>query len=84
MKQLEALTACADGLTPSDEDMFDLEPEKSAGTVAAMETVRQDPRMMALRERMISALSRAIGIWSMDSEMGSVSQSAHDADHLRR
>jgi hypothetical protein len=37
MHQLQALTACADGLTPAEEDMFDLDPDATASTARSLE-----------------------------------------------
>jgi hypothetical protein len=73
MQQLETLTACANGLTPSDEDMFDLEPEETASTSRALETCRQDERLVKLREGILQTVSKVIEIWGADVEVASVS-----------
>lgn len=69
MQQLQALTACAIGLTPSDEDMFDPEPEDTAKMAAAIETARSDPRLQRLRDSVLQSVSAAMEIWSSDTEM---------------
>lgn len=73
MQQLETLTACANGLTPSDEDMFDLEPEETASTSRALEMCRQDSRLVRLREGILQTVSKVIEIWGADVEVASVS-----------
>lgn len=71
MQQLQALTACVTGLTPSEEDMFDPEPEDTAQAAAAIEAVRQDPRLVELRDAILTHSTAAMEIWSSDSEMAS-------------
>jgi hypothetical protein len=78
MQQLETLTACANGLTPSDEDMFDLEPEETALTSRALETCRQDERLVRLREGILQTVSKVIEIWGADVEVASVSVVSYD------
>lgn len=69
MQQLQALTACAIGLTPSEEDMFDPEPEDTAKHAAAISAARDDPRLQRLRENMLQSVSAVMEIWSADTEM---------------
>lgn len=81
MKQIEALTAAADGLTPSDEDMFDLDPDESAGTAAAMESARRSDDMATLRIGILNAITKATEIWSADAEMAGVSLTVFQHRH---
>jgi len=71
---METLTACANGLTPSDEDMFDLDPEETATTSRSLEASRHEPEMAKLREGILKAVSRVIEIWGNDIEIASVSR----------
>jgi hypothetical protein len=74
MHQLQALTASANGLTPAEEDMFDLDPDATADTARNLETIRNDSRLQQLRDRILRAVSRVMETWSQDTEMATVSQ----------
>jgi hypothetical protein len=82
IQQMETLTACANGLTPSDEDMFDLDPEETATTSRSLETSRHDPEMAKLREGILQAVSRVIEIWGNDIEIASVSWENQQLDRI--
>ncbi|KAJ9116745.1 hypothetical protein QFC20_000680 [Naganishia adeliensis] len=69
MHQLQALTACANGLTPAEEDMFDLDPDATASTARSLEATRNDPRLQQIRNRILHAVSRVMDTWSQDTEM---------------
>jgi hypothetical protein len=73
MQQLETLTACANGLTPSDEDMFDLEPEETATTSLLLEQSRQNGDLVKLRTELLEAVTKILEIWGGDIEVASVS-----------
>jgi hypothetical protein len=73
MHQLQALTACANGLTPAEEDMFDLDPDATASTARNLEATRNDPRLQQIRDRILQAVSRVMNTWSQDTEMATVS-----------
>jgi hypothetical protein len=73
MQQMETLTACANGLTPSEEDMFDLDPEDTVSTSLALELSRQHADVAKLRGGILQAVSRVIEIWGADVEVASVS-----------
>jgi hypothetical protein len=72
MHQLQALTACANGLTPAEEDMFDLDPDATADTARTLEATRGDSRLQQIRERILQAVSRVMETWSQDAEMATV------------
>ncbi|KAJ9120790.1 hypothetical protein QFC22_002724 [Naganishia vaughanmartiniae] len=72
MHQLQALTACANGLTPAEEDMFDLDPDATAGTARTLEEVRLDSGLQHVRSRILQCVSRVMDIWSQDTEMAIV------------
>ncbi|KAJ9108122.1 hypothetical protein QFC19_002589 [Naganishia cerealis] len=72
MHQLQALTACANGLTPAEEDMFDLDPDATAGTARNLEEVRLDTGLQHIRNRILQCVSRVMDIWHQDTEMSIV------------
>lgn len=79
VQTMHALTACFKGLAPSDDEMFDLsdaEPS-SVDKDAAVKTVRQDPRMVALRSRTEEAIRAVVRVWNGDGEIADVSVSAY-------
>lgn len=75
MHQLQALTACANGLTPAEEDMFDLDPDATADTARNLEVTRSDTRLHQTRDRILRAASRVMETWSQDTEMATVGMS---------
>lgn len=77
MHQLQALTACANGLTPAEEDMFDLDPDATASSARSLEVTRNDPRLQQVRNRILHGVSRVMDTWSHDTEMATVSLKRH-------
>lgn len=78
MHQLQALTACANGLTPAEEDMFDLDPDATASAARSLEITRHDSRLQQMRDRILHSVSKVMDIWSQDAEMATVSGNEFD------
>jgi hypothetical protein len=69
VQSMNALTACFRGLSPSDDDMFDSLDGDDEAKNAAVAIARQDPGMVALRQRTEQAISGVVQVWSGDSEV---------------
>jgi len=69
---IEALTACFQGLTPSDDDMFDDIENDQESRLAAITATRSDLRMVHLRQRCEQRITEVIQGWKGDSEIGDV------------
>lgn len=68
VQALSSLTAAYKGLTPSDDDMFELDaPEVDIGPAQA------DSRMVALRLKIETAIQSVVVVWNGDSEVADVS-----------
>jgi hypothetical protein len=68
VQALSSLTAAYKGLTPSDDDMFELDaPEVDIGPAQA------DIRMVALRLKIETAIQSVVVVWNGDSEVADVS-----------
>jgi hypothetical protein len=68
---MNALTACFKGLSPSDDDIFDL-TESDADKDAAVRMVRDDPRMVSLRSRVEQGIAGVVQVWNGDGEVADV------------
>lgn len=67
---MEALTACFKGLSPSDEDIFDLGSEDEEALKAdAVLLAREDPRMLALRQRIEASVQGIVVVWTGEAEV---------------
>lgn len=83
--QILSLTAIAKGLTPTDD--FDLdfggddEDKDDDGSAAR---ARDDPRMAALRDKIVQAAGRVLELWSGDGEVSDVSGAPCLSRHLER
>lgn len=75
VQAIGAMTACFKGLSPADDDIFDLTEGSDDGTDKqdAIDAARQDERMIALRQRIERAVARVIQVWSGDGEVADVS-----------
>ncbi len=70
IQQIEALTACGKGLTPPEEDMFDLEPDATAASARAVQDAR--PAVQDLRDTIIGYIKDTVQTWPADVEIGDV------------
>ena len=74
VKSMSALTACFRGLSPNDDDMFDLESDDtSEERDKAVAAVRDDPVLVSLRHRIESAIQSVVQVWNGDSDVAEVS-----------
>ena len=71
------MTACFKGLSPSDDDIFDLADEEDDGTSKqdAVNTARVHDRMLALRTRIECTVARVVQVWRGDGEVADVRRS---------
>ena len=69
VQQLQALTGVAKGLTRAN-DVFDLDDDGEEDPHIVR--VRQDDRMVRLREQMLQAIRAIINIWSSDAGVSEV------------
>ncbi len=70
---LQAISACAKGLTNSADFTVELSTdEEDRERILKMEKARADPRMEALRARILEAVRATMSIWSSDAEVGEV------------
>lgn len=74
VQTLAALTASFRGLSPSDDDIFDLSDDgpTSEEKSAAIELARSDPRMVSLRSRIEEAVKGVVEVWDGDGEVADV------------
>jgi hypothetical protein len=75
VQSLNALTACFRGLSPPDDEMWDLteDEEDVSARTQATELARQDGRIQELRGNIELALSNLVVVWNGDSEVADVS-----------
>ncbi|RXK39632.1 hypothetical protein M231_03134 [Tremella mesenterica] len=67
---LHALTACFKGLTPSDDDIFDLtDDDELEQKEIAVKRLRMDQRMFGLRLRIEQVVEGAVQVWNGDGEI---------------
>ncbi|ODN73851.1 hypothetical protein L202_07374 [Cryptococcus amylolentus CBS 6039] len=68
VQALNSLTSAFKGLSTSDDDMFDTsdDPAVKEEEVAVF---REDPRLVALRERIYLSVEGAVGVWNGDVEV---------------
>lgn len=66
---MNALTACFKGLSPSDDDMFDLTESDESARNESITVARSQPVMVDLRQRTESAIQGVVGVWTGDSEV---------------
>ena len=74
MSQLETLTGVARGLTRATDSLLAL--DDSPDVQAAMEEMtraRADPRVVKLREAILSAVRSTVELWSTDASVSDVS-----------
>lgn len=78
VQTLSALTASFRGLSPSDDDIFDLSEDgpSSEEKTAAINLAREDPRMVNLRSRIEEAVKGVVEVWNGDGEVADVSREA--------
>ena len=70
---MSALTACFRGLSPSDDDMFDLETEDtSAERDKAVLAVREEQTVVSLRHKIESTVQAVVRAWNGDSDVADV------------
>jgi hypothetical protein len=67
---MNGLAACFKGLSPSDDDIFDL--EEKAGDEEAVAAAREDLRMVSLRRRIEQAITSVVQVWNGDGEVADV------------
>ncbi|RSH89503.1 hypothetical protein EHS25_002053 [Saitozyma podzolica] len=61
VQSMNALAACFKGLSPSDDDMFDLDDgDETTDKAAAVAAARSDPTMLSLRGRIESAITAVV------------------------
>lgn len=75
VQSLNALTACFKGLSPSDDEMWDLTEDEEDIAVRNEGTrlAREDGRINELRGNIESALSTLVSVWNGDGEVADVS-----------
>lgn len=75
VQTISALTASFKGLSPSDDDIFDLSDEgpSSEEKEEAIRAARQDPRLSALRAKIEDAVKGVVSVWNGDGEVAEVS-----------
>ena len=74
---MAALTACFKGLSPNDDDMFDLESEDTQEEKdMVVQAVRTDPSLVTLRQHVESTIQKIVGYWNGDSEVADVRNSS--------
>ena len=68
MQQLETLTGVARGLTRVGDSLLALDDSPDAQEASqAMDRARADPRVVKLREALLSAIRRTVELWSTDA-----------------
>jgi hypothetical protein len=74
VQSLNCLTACFKGLSPSDDEMWDLNEDEEVVERRKRDTevVRGDVRIMELRGGIESALSSLVSVWNGDNEVADV------------
>lgn len=78
--QLRALTACAKGLAPSEDDIFDDDTdEQGVAHTTLTNQARADPRLSSLRDHITAAIGRVVEMWSTDVEIADVSTLSQDS-----
>lgn len=70
---MNSLAASFKGLSPSDDDMFDLAEDDEATKERAILQTRNDPRLVDLRRRIEEAIRASVSVWDGDSEVADVS-----------
>ncbi|CAK9779796.1 ARM repeat-containing protein [Cutaneotrichosporon oleaginosum] len=68
VQAMNALTACFKGLSPSDDEIFDVDYDDQAKQTA-IATARSDPAMVALRQRAEQAFTAVVQVWNGDAEV---------------
>ena len=71
-----ALTASFKGLSPSDDEIFDLSDDDGLSMddkAASVKLARDDERMVRLRGRIEELVGRVVGVWNGDGEVADVS-----------
>ena len=72
--QLETLTSVARGLTRVTDSLLALDDSPDVhAAMEAMNTAREDPRMVKLREGILSAIRNSVELWSTDATISDVS-----------
>jgi len=76
VQAINALTACFKGLSPSDNDIFDLADMEDDGSDKqdAVDAIRRDALMIALRTRIERSVAGVVRVWSGDGEVADVSK----------
>ncbi|ORY23548.1 armadillo-type protein [Naematelia encephala] len=70
VQTMSALTASFKGLSPAEDDIFDLTSEDDiTATEEAIRSARCDQRMVVLRSRMEESIRGAVGTWNGDGEV---------------
>jgi len=72
---MSALTASFKGLSPSDDELFDLSDDGLSmdDKAAAVKLARDDERMSRLRSRIEELVGRVVQVWNGDGEAADVS-----------
>ena len=71
IQNLSALTACFKGMSPNDDDIFDLDEAPEENT-EAIETAREDDGLVHLRAGLEQAIAKTVEGWNGDGEIGDV------------
>ena len=72
--QLETLTSVARGLTRVTDSLLALEDSPDVhAAMEAMSAAREDPRMVKLREGILSAIRSSVELWCTDALISDVS-----------
>lgn len=83
VQQLETLTGVARGLTRVNDSLLALDdsPEVQA-TLEEMNRAREDPRVLKLREGILSAIRGTVELWSSDASISDVRRLTTSYAHI--
>lgn len=72
VQAMNSLAASFKGLSPSDDDMFDLSDDDDGDKDLAVAQAREDPRLVNLRQSIEQAIGGVVNVWDGDSEVADV------------
>jgi hypothetical protein len=85
VQALNALTASFKGLSPAEDEMFDLSEDEATTQLkaSAISAVRQDPRMIALRGKIEDSIKQVVDAWHGDAAVAEVSSHWAHRQHTK-
>ena len=83
VQSLNSLTACFKGLSPSEDEMWDLteDEEDVARRNESVRVAKETDRIRKLRGGIEAALSTVVGVWNGDGEVADVSSPSPQRCH---